>query len=264
MHTWIRRRWQPMLEPVLAPILARGRPRDRTEREGVPAPGRRHFINRLVLALTCLAIISPAFAEPLSEPQRVVQQVSDGLRRVLREDRRLLETDPAYVHSLVDQLFLPNVDYPRVCALVLGPLWKRATPAQRDAFGDEFKALLINTYATAVNELSEWEIRYLPLRLQPGGKDAVVRTRVMYPGGKPVEVDYRMRKKGSRWLAYDVKVSGVSLLANYRSTFVRMARKKGIDGLIDDLAARNAMRGTDSSSGLRQSVPASIPARPAS
>jgi phospholipid transport system substrate-binding protein len=210
--------------------------------EGAPVLERRRFLVLLALALTCFAISAPTIAEQLSEPQRVVQQVSDGLRRVLREDRRLLDTDPAYVHRLVDQLFLPNVDYPRVCAIVLGPHWKKATPAQRDAFGDEFKALLINTYATAVNELSEWEIRYLPLKLQPGDKDTVVRTQIMYPGGQPVDVDYRMRKKGSRWLAYDVKVSGVSLLANYRSTFTRMARKKGIDGLIDDLAARNAMR----------------------
>ena len=149
----------------------------------------------------------------------------------------------AYVHRLVDELFLPNVDFPRVLAMVLGPYWKKATPAQRDAFGDEFEALLINTYATAVNELSEWEIRYLPLRLRREEKDVVVRTQVLYPGGKPIDVDYRMRKKSGRWLAYDVKVAGVSLLVNYRSTFVRMARQKGFDGLIEDLAARNAMRG---------------------
>lgn len=184
----------------------------------------------------------PAGAEELNEPQQVVQRVSDGLRRVLREDRELLESDPAYVHRLVDELFLPNVDYRRVCALVLGPYWKQATPAQREAFGDEFKALLINTYATAVNELSEWEIRYLPLRPGPNDTDLVVRTQILHPGGEPIGVDYRMHKKDGRWLAYDVTVAGVSLLTNYRSTFTRMARKKGVDGLIEDLATRNAMR----------------------
>jgi phospholipid transport system substrate-binding protein len=214
----------------------------KAEEGGLAALGRRRFLGRLALTLACLVVGTPAVAEQLSEPQKVVQQVSDGLRRVLREDRRLLETDPAYVHRLVDRLFLPNVDYRRVCALVLGPYWKEATPAQRDAFGDAFKALLINTYANAVNELSEWEIRYLPQRLRTGDSDTVVRTQVLYPGGKPIDVDYRMRKKGNRWLAYDVKVAGVSLLVNYRSTFVRMARRKGIDGLIEELAKRNAMR----------------------
>lgn len=215
----------------------------RAAEEGGAALERRRFLIRCALILACLG--SGTFAAEnagLSEPQRVVQRVSDGLRRVLQEDRRLLETDPAYVHRLVDELFLPNVDYPRVLAMVLGAYWKKATPTQRNAFGREFKALLINTYATAVNELSEWEIRYLPLRLRREETDVVVRTQVLQPGGKPIDVDYRMRNNDGRWLAYDVKVAGVSLLANYRSTFARMARQKGIDGLIEDLAERNAMR----------------------
>lgn len=205
-------------------------------------------MGRLTLGIASFALGLPTGAEELNEPQQVVQRVSDGLRRVLREDRGLLKSDPAYVHRLVDELFLPNVDYRRVCALVLGPYWKQATPAQREAFGDEFKALLINTYATAVNELSEWEIRYLPLRLAPDDTDVVVRTQILYPGGEPIGVDYRMHKKHDCWLAYDVKVAGVSLLTNYRSTFTRMARKKGVDGLIEDLATRNAMRVGASSS----------------
>jgi phospholipid transport system substrate-binding protein len=215
----------------------------RAKEEGGAALGRRCFLIASALVLACLGSCTFAAENTgLNEPQRVVQQISDELRRVLRKDRRLLETDPAYVHRLVDELFLPNVDYSRVLAIVLGPYWKKATPAQRDAFGDEFKALLINTYATAVNELSEWEIRYLPLKLRRGEKDALVRTQVLYPGGKPIDVDYRMREKGGRWLAYDIKVAGISLLVNYRSTFVRMARKKGIDRLIEDLATRNASR----------------------
>jgi len=214
----------------------------RAEVEEVAVLGRRRFLGRLTLGIASFALGLPTGAEELNEPQQVVQRVSDGLRRVLREDRGLLKSDPAYVHRLVDELFLPNVDYRRVCALVLGPYWKQASPAQREAFGDEFKALLINTYATAVNELSEWEIRYLPLRLAPDDTDVVVRTQILYPGGEPIGVDYRMHKEDGRWLAYDVTVAGVSLLTNYRSTFTRMARKKGIDGLIEDLATRNAMR----------------------
>lgn len=161
----------------------------RSAEEGGVALGRRRLLIGSALALVCPGTF--VFATEnigLSEPQRVVQQISDGLRRVLREDRRLLETDPAYVHRLVDRLFLPNVDFPRVCALVLGPYWNKAGPAQRNAFGDEFKALLISTYATAVNELSEWEIRYLPLKLNRGDNDVVVRTQVLYPGGKPIEI----------------------------------------------------------------------------
>lgn len=207
----------------------------------------------LLLGLLAWVAVSATPAAPptasLEGPQQVVQRVSDGLMRVLREDRRRLETDPAYVHRLVDELFLPNVDFDRVAVLVLGPFWRDATAAQREGFRREFKAMLIHTYAYALNKLSEWEIRYPPLHLEPGQRDLVVPTQILRGGAAPVEVSYRMAFDGSRWRAYDVSVEGVSLLTNYRSTFVRMARQKGLDGLIQDLAQRNATRGASAAVG---------------
>jgi len=187
--------------------------------------------------------VSAAPSAPPAGPQEVVQRVSDGLMRVLREDRGRLETDPGYVHRLVDELFLPNVDFDRVASLVLGPFWRDASAQQREGFRREFKAMLIHTYASALNKLSEWEIRYPPMHLEPGQRDLVVPTEILRDGAPPVEVSYRMAFDGARWRAYDVSVEGVSLLTNYRSTFVRMARQKGLDGLIQDLAQRNATRG---------------------
>lgn len=205
----------------------------------------RPLASVLLAALAALVFLlqAPAArAGDVSEAQQVIRGVSDGLTRVLREDRRLLETDPAYVHRLVDELFLPNVDFDRVSALVLGPHWRQATAEQRARFREAFKGMLIATYATAVNELSEWEIRFLPTREPEGARDLVVRTQVLRPGGEPIAVDYRMVERNGRWLAYDVAVEGVSLLNAYRSTFVQMAREKGIDGLIAELETRNATR----------------------
>jgi phospholipid transport system substrate-binding protein len=206
---------------------------------------RTHRLAAALFAAALVVIAAPvqvAANEPLSEPQRVIQQVSDGLMRVLREDRTLLQNDPAYVHRLVDELFLPHVDFDRVSALVLGPHWRQASQSQRAQFREAFKGLLIHTYAAALNELSEWQIRFPPERPSASGRDLTVRTQVMRPGGEPIDVDYRMHEKGGRWLAFDVSVAGVSLLNAYRSTFTQMAREKGIDGLIAELETRNAAR----------------------
>lgn len=197
--------------------------------------------------LLCWALAGLAFspaqgAQPRAAPQQVVEQVSEGLRRVLREERRRLVEDPGFVHRLVDELFLPHLDFARTSALALGPHWARASPRQRAAFQRQFKALLVHTYATAVHELSDWEIEYLPLAPAPGEDDVIVPTRVRRPGGEPIAVDYRMHRVDGKWLAYDVSVAGVSLLASYRAAFVRIAAEKGVDGLITELAARNAAR----------------------
>lgn len=207
----------------------------------------RHTLTGLRLLLGGLVLASSAAmaapARSLEGPQQVVQRVSDGLMRVLREDRARLETDPSFIYRLVDELFLPNVDFDRVSGLVLGPFWRDASEQQREGFRREFKEMLIHTYASALNKLSEWDIRYPPLHLEAGQRDLAVPTQILRGGAPPVEVSYRMAFDGARWRAYDVSVEGVSLLTNYRSTFVRLARQKGLDGLIQDLAQRNATRG---------------------
>lgn len=194
------------------------------------------------LALLLLgALWFPALAfGGLNEPQRIIQQVSDGLMRVLREDRDRLGTDPGYIDRLVDELFLPHVDLPRVSALALGPYWRDATPEQRGRFQIELRRLLIQTYASALHTLGTWEIRFLPMQLEPGATRALVRTEIRQPGGEPVRVDYRMAFSEGRWRAYDVVVQDISLLASYRSQFAAVAQRRGIEGLLQELTARNA------------------------
>ena len=204
---------------------------------------RRLAAGLVIAALMLVAApAQPLATETLSEPQRVIQTLSERLTRVLREDRSLLRNDPAYVHRLVDEYFLPHVDFNRVSAMVLGPHWRQASQSQRAKFREAFKGLLIHTYASALNELSEWQIRFPPMRPSANERDLVVRTQVMRPGGEPIDVDYRMYQKDGRWLAYDVSVAGISLLSAYRSTFTQMAREKGLDGLIAELETRNASR----------------------
>jgi len=195
-----------------------------------------------VFALALLGAAPAPASTQLNAPQQVVERVSNRLMQVLAEDRELLERDPDYVHRLVDELLLPNVAVDRLSALVLGPIWRQTNAEQRAAFAEELKDMLIRTYATAIDELSEWELQYLPMALVPDQREATVRTRILRPGGRPIAVDYRMLLRDGRWLAYDVSIEGVSLLVNYRSTFVRLAREKGVDGLIQHLADHNDTR----------------------
>ena len=178
----------------------------------------------------------------LMPPQQVIEEGSDRLRAILRSDRDLLKRDPQYVFRLVDEQFLPHVDFDRAASLVLGKHWRTARPEQRRAFQDEFKRLLIRSYSFALDELSEWEIRYEPLQLDAGQTEAVVRTVVLRSDGAPISADYGMHLRDGHWLVYDVKIEGVSLISNYRSGFAQTIRAKGIDGLIADIAARNDAR----------------------
>ena len=161
---------------------------------------------------------------------------------VLASEREQMQQDPTLVFGLVNDILASKVDFQRVSGLVLGKYWRRASPAQRQRFAEEFRRLLIRTYATAFNQFQSWEINYLPARAADSATDAVVRTEVLRPDGPPVAVDYRMHLKDGQWLVYDVTIEGISLVTNYRSTFAKEVRMGGMDGLIQRIADMNDQR----------------------
>ncbi len=202
-----------------------------------------HLLAALLIAL--LLPLAATASDPA--PRQMVEQISDRLQRLLTSDPGRLAADPEGVYAGADEIIAPHVDFDRVGRLVLGKYWRRATPEQRQRFIAEFRRLVVRSYSTAFNDFGEWEIRYLPVRRSEDGRRAVVRTRVTRPGAEPVEVAYHMHRRDGRWLAYDVKVDGISLITNYRNSFSREIRRAGVDGLIRKLSAMNQrhLKGND-------------------
>ena len=142
---------------------------------------------------------------------------------------------------MVDEVLVPRFDLTRISKLVIGRQWKKATPEQQLAFQQEFKNMLVRTYATAFNELDDWQMTYLPSRPGRNEHDVLVRTQIGR-SGPPVAVDYRMNFIDGAWKVYDVKIEGMSLVTNYRSSFSRLMRTSGMDGLIKHLSDTNQQK----------------------
>jgi phospholipid transport system substrate-binding protein len=62
---------------------------------------------------------------------------------------------------------------------------------------------------------------------------------VKQPGAEAIVIEYDLAKTGSEWKIFDIKISGISLAANYRSAFAEEVRNRGVDGLISLLASKN-------------------------
>jgi phospholipid transport system substrate-binding protein len=106
---------------------------------------------------------------------------------------------------------------------------------------DEFKILLVRTYAGAVAQASDLTLTVKPLRASNDDKEVVVRTEVK-GRGEPIQLDYRLERtpgEGAGWKIYNFNVMGVWLVETYRSQFAQEISAKGIDGLIEKLAERN-------------------------
>jgi hypothetical protein len=66
---------------------------------------------------------------------------------------------PGRIYELVNQIVLPNFDFELMSRWVLGRAWQQATPEQRRQFADEFRTLLVRTYAKALLEYADRNIR---------------------------------------------------------------------------------------------------------
>ena len=203
----------------------------------------RRFLGRLVASLAAVWALAGAGAAHAADeaPDAMVQRLSTEVLDALRADKSIKAGDLDKVIALVDKTIMPNVNFRRMTAAAVGPGWRKASPEQQKRLQDEFKTLLVRTYAGALAQVSDQTINVKPLRASPEDKDVLVRTEVR-GRGDPIQLDYWLEKtpgQGAGWKIYNLNVLGAWLVETYRSQFAREINAKGIDGLIDALAARN-------------------------
>ncbi len=205
---------------------------------------RRH-IGRLALASALLFGAAAFFVSPAraadEAPDALVQRISGDVLDTIKADKSIKAGDINKIMVLVDSKIMPNVNFQRMTASAVGPAWRQATPEQKKRLQDEFKTLLVRTYAGALDQVSNQSVSVRPFRGSPDDKEVLVRTEIR-GGGDPVQLDYRLEKtpgEGSGWKVYNLNVLGVWLVDTYRTQFAQQINSQGIDGLIAALAARN-------------------------
>lgn len=184
--------------------------------------------------------ITESIATELLPPQKVIKRVSDQLQLKMANENFIVNFNK--ITKYVNQTIFPTVNFNKISQLVLGTLWKQATPTQKIKFQKEFKILLLRTYARAFFEFKEWTIRYLPLKkFSPNVTRITVKTQVLQPNIKPINVDYRMGLFEGKWKIYDIKIEGISLVINYRASFKNEVKRLGdLNSIIAKLVAKNA------------------------
>jgi phospholipid transport system substrate-binding protein len=200
---------------------------------------KRYTLFGFFSVLIALISVTQVIAADLLPPQQSIETASAKLQQKM-QDKSFIK-DFAKVNQFVNDAILPSTDFDKISALVLGKLWKTATPEERERFKHEFQTLLVRTYSRAFIEFKDWSIRYLPIELEAGATKVIVKTEVIQPSLQPVAVDYRMLLSDGQWKAYDIMIEGVSLVTNYRTTFTTEVQAKGsLGAVIDGLQKRNS------------------------
>ncbi len=180
----------------------------------------------------CAAVDTP--------PDELVKRLTQEVMEAIGKDEQLAAGDRAKALALAEEKVLPYIDFRRMTQLAVGKSWRRASAAQQNALVQEFRALLIRTYANSIGAYRGQKLVVEPLKLRPDETDATVRNEYLSPGRPPLPIDYRMHKTADGWRAYDIVVDGVSLVMTYRSSFNEEVQRSGIEGLLKALADKNA------------------------
>lgn len=188
--------------------------------------------------LGSLLSISSAFAQEDS-PDTLIKKVTEEVLTIVRQDKDIQNGNTRKAIELVEVKVLPHFNFQRMTALAMGKEWNKANAEQKKRLSEEFKTLLVRTYSNALTSYRDQTIRYKPTKMPGGDADVVVKTEILQPGSKPIQLDYSLEKQPGGWKVYDVIVAGVSLVTNYRDTFTQEVRANGIDGLIQMLSTKN-------------------------
>jgi phospholipid transport system substrate-binding protein len=196
----------------------------------------RHL--RLVTTLTVLAaltITGYAYGGPPTEQlrveiDRVVQAVEDP---VLRGDGKAAERRRR-VRVIADGIF----DWSETAKRSLARHWQPLNDAQRDEFVRLFGDLLERAYISKIELYGGEKVLYVAESMD--GDQAIVRTKVLTKQGSDLPMDYRMLRRGDRWLVYDVVIEGVSLVSNYRTQFNKIIQTSSYDEVIAKMKAKQA------------------------
>ena len=199
---------------------------------------RRHLTHFLTASLSVLLLLAVPAARAAEGPDELIRRLSNDVLSNIKADKDVQKGDISKITSFVDGKVMPHVNFTRMTASAVGRNWRQATPEQQKRLQEEFKNLLVRTYAGALSQVKDQTVDVKPLRAGAADTEVVVRTEVI-GRGDAVQLDYRMEKTATGWKIYDLNVLGIWMVETYRTQFAQEISARGIDGLIATLAQRN-------------------------
>ena len=190
-------------------------------------------------------LLLPAFSAPIHsaadrEPQEVVISTVDSVIARVNAERELLEARPEKIYEVINDLILPNFDFLNMSKWVLGRQWSKATAQQRAVFAEEFKTLLVRTYAKALLGFTDEKVIYLETVTGSKPNIVMVKTEIKSDASpQSTPVNYTMHISGGDWKVVNVAFEGVSLVETYRKSFASEIRNNGLASLIQKLTDKN-------------------------
>lgn len=188
-------------------------------------------VRRALLGAAALAAFAPvaAFAQAAAQATALVESLAADFIAALRS----ASSQAALTRDFAAMLGRYG-DMPVVASSVLGPPWRSATPAQKQAFVPAFQTYLARKYGGQFKDYQNASVKVI--KAQDGGsKGVLVSTQVTRPGREPIAVDWQVSDRSGAPKVVNLIIEGVSMLTNERTEIRAMLEAQG--GSLDKLIA---------------------------
>lgn len=184
--------------------------------------------------------ISSASAMAAKAPEQVVSDTFNVLISNIEANREAYRADPVALYTMVEEVLTPAIHVQSIANKVLGKHVRNASNAQKRDFAEEFKKMLLNSYAVLLLDYSGQELVLKPSEVR-GEDRVIVRTELVSGTQEAIPIVFYMSNRGeNHWRARNLEGAGVNFVTTYRTTFGQIIAKKGLDGLIAELREKNA------------------------
>lgn len=178
--------------------------------------------------LTCglvLFMVTPAVMAMGTGPLEQIQTSVNDILRILASDKLNLEDKKENIATAIRKRF----HFRAMAQQTLAQNWRKATPEEQKDFVELFSRLVLATYMNRIESYTNERVEFVHEKVH--GDRAIVDSMII-TATLEIPVSYKLVRKGSEWLVYDVLVEEVSLVRNYRSGYQDIVRKEGFGGLM--------------------------------
>jgi phospholipid transport system substrate-binding protein len=200
--------------------------------------GRRTTVRRLsikrriwglLLPLGLSLWLSPSIASA-GAPTEILKQSTDRILEILRNPKLKAKSKEPEKRRLLRKIADERFDWEEMAKRSLAIHWAERTPDEKKEFVSLFADLLERSYMGKIEGYQDEKIVFAIEKIDGGF--AVVESNIMTAREVEIPINYRLRKKDSDWLIYDVSIEGVSLVNNYRSQFNKILTTSSYQELV--------------------------------
>jgi phospholipid transport system substrate-binding protein len=192
-----------------------------------------YFFQGILLLVLMMGMSVPGWAK---EPTDQIKQTTDRILSIVTDSALKSPSKAQEKRRLIRRVVDERFDWEEMAQRSLARHWDQRTAEEKKEFVRLYSDLLERTYMEKVESYSGEKITYEGETLDNGY--ATVKVKIATKKSNDVHVEYRLRKEGNKWLAYDVLIEGISLVNNYRAQFNSIISQSSYENLVKRLRGK--------------------------